>query len=173
MSAVNEWDVELNTRRQIPYLQATMYYFVYHIKSALALTLTVENALNHGVYIKSVSVKYQTMRSRVDHAKCDPWKDENWYREIPLLSFINPPLRLCQIREHVRKTYLLKKLLSGVSDSCINTSPRLVRKYPRIFFRRHYEAIFRLYPNSYCIFKLCKEITFFFLTMQQRKQINF
>ena len=68
-------DVELNTRREIPYLQATMYYFVYHIntialyweenptslmnenklidnpritnKRALALTLKMENALNH------------------------------------------------------------------------------------------------------------------------------
>ena len=30
MSAANEWDVELNTRREIPYLQATMYFFVYH-----------------------------------------------------------------------------------------------------------------------------------------------
>ena len=26
-----EFLFELNTRRQIPYLQATMYYFVYHI----------------------------------------------------------------------------------------------------------------------------------------------
>ena len=25
--------VELNTRREIPYLQATMYYFVYHINT--------------------------------------------------------------------------------------------------------------------------------------------
>ena len=33
MSAANEWDVELNTRREIPYLQATMYYFVYHINT--------------------------------------------------------------------------------------------------------------------------------------------
>ena len=29
----HEWDVELNTRREIPYLQATMYYFVYHINT--------------------------------------------------------------------------------------------------------------------------------------------
>ena len=33
MSAANEWDVEFNTRREIPYLQATMYYFVYHINT--------------------------------------------------------------------------------------------------------------------------------------------
>ena len=33
MSAVNEWDVESNTRTDIPYLQATMYYFVYHINT--------------------------------------------------------------------------------------------------------------------------------------------
>ena len=31
VSAANEWDVELNTRREIPYLQATTYYFAYHI----------------------------------------------------------------------------------------------------------------------------------------------
>ena len=29
----DEWDVKLNTRREIPYLQATMYYFVYHINT--------------------------------------------------------------------------------------------------------------------------------------------
>ena len=30
-SIAHESDVELNTRREIPYLQATMYYFVYQI----------------------------------------------------------------------------------------------------------------------------------------------
>ena len=29
-SIANEWDVESNTKREIPYLQATMYYFFYH-----------------------------------------------------------------------------------------------------------------------------------------------
>ena len=33
MSTVNEWDVKLNTRTEIAYLQATMYYFVYHINT--------------------------------------------------------------------------------------------------------------------------------------------
>ena len=32
-SIAHEWDVDLNTRREIPYLQATMYYFVYHINT--------------------------------------------------------------------------------------------------------------------------------------------
>ena len=32
-SIAHEWDVELNTRSEIPYLQATMYYFVYHINT--------------------------------------------------------------------------------------------------------------------------------------------
>ena len=32
-SIAHEWDVELNTRREIPYLKATMYYFVYHINT--------------------------------------------------------------------------------------------------------------------------------------------
>ena len=33
MSAANEWHVELNMRREIPYLQVTIYYFVYHINT--------------------------------------------------------------------------------------------------------------------------------------------
>ena len=36
MSATNGWDDELNTRREIPYLQVTIYYFVYYI-STMAL----------------------------------------------------------------------------------------------------------------------------------------
>ena len=33
VNAANEWNVELNTRREISYLQATMYYFVYQINT--------------------------------------------------------------------------------------------------------------------------------------------
>ena len=33
VSAANEWDVELNTISEIPYLEANMYYFVYHINT--------------------------------------------------------------------------------------------------------------------------------------------
>ena len=33
MSAANEWHVELNMRREIPYLQVTIYYFVYRINT--------------------------------------------------------------------------------------------------------------------------------------------
>ena len=33
VSAANKWGVELNTRREISYLQVTMYYFVYHINT--------------------------------------------------------------------------------------------------------------------------------------------
>ena len=32
-SLVCKWDVKLNTRREILHLQATMYYFVYHMKT--------------------------------------------------------------------------------------------------------------------------------------------
>ena len=32
-SIAHEWDVELYTSREIPYLQPTMYYFVYHINT--------------------------------------------------------------------------------------------------------------------------------------------
>ena len=33
VSAANERNVELNTRKEISYLQATTYYFVYHINT--------------------------------------------------------------------------------------------------------------------------------------------
>ena len=33
VSAANEWDVELNARKEIPYLRATTYHFVYHINT--------------------------------------------------------------------------------------------------------------------------------------------
>ena len=33
MSAANDWDDELNKKREISYLQATMYYFVHHINT--------------------------------------------------------------------------------------------------------------------------------------------
>ena len=51
------------------------------------------------------------------------------------------PLRLHQIRGDVKNTYSLKKLWSRVTDNCMNTSPRLVRKYQRvqrIYVRRHH-----------------------------------
>ena len=41
----------------------------------------------------------------------------------------------------LKNTYLLKKLFSRVTDNCMNTSPRLVRKYQRvqrIYVRRHH-----------------------------------
>ena len=81
---------------------------------------------------------------------------------IPLLSFKAPPRRLDQKREHVKNTCLPTKLLSRVTDNCMNTSPRLMRKYARIFFCRHYADIFCLYSNSYRIFKPCEKITFIF-----------
>ena len=32
-SVAHEWDMELNTRREISYLQVTRYYFVYHVNT--------------------------------------------------------------------------------------------------------------------------------------------
>ena len=32
-SIAHKWDVELNTRREISYLQVTRYYFVYHVNT--------------------------------------------------------------------------------------------------------------------------------------------
>ena len=53
-----------------------------------------------------------------------------WYRQVPLLSFWAPLLRLHQtVQEHLKNAYLVAKLLSRVTDSCRKTTSSLVRKY--------------------------------------------
>ena len=55
MSTASEWDVELNTRRKIPYLRAPLYYFVYHINSiALYAALLLKTLTTH---VKSPSTR--------------------------------------------------------------------------------------------------------------------
>ena len=52
MTAANERDVELNTRRKIPYLQATVYYFVYNINTiALYLEEKPTSLMNENKWI--------------------------------------------------------------------------------------------------------------------------
>ena len=47
-----EWDVELNSRREIPYRQTTMYYFVYHINTiALSWEEKPTSLLNENKWI--------------------------------------------------------------------------------------------------------------------------
>ena len=48
MEFLFEWDIELNTRRKIPYLYTTMYYFVYYTNNFEAdfITFQKDNALN-------------------------------------------------------------------------------------------------------------------------------
>ena len=41
VSVANEWDIELNTRREILYIQATMYYCVYYINTKSHITETI------------------------------------------------------------------------------------------------------------------------------------
>ena len=51
-SIAHEWDVELNTRREIPYLQVTTYYFAYHINTiALYLQEKPTSLLNESEWI--------------------------------------------------------------------------------------------------------------------------
>ena len=94
-----------------------------------------------------------------------------------------------------KKNDLLKKLLSRVTDNCMNTSSCLARKYVGIFSRRHYTDNFRLYCYWYeniqgyfpaditqtfsaCILILiaslnCARKSRSSFRMQQRRQINF
>ena len=47
-SIAHEWDVELNTRRKISYLQVIMYYFVYHISTIALYWQEKSNLLING-----------------------------------------------------------------------------------------------------------------------------
>ena len=48
----HKWDAKLNTRREIPYLQATMYYFVYHINTiALYWEKKPTSLMNENIWI--------------------------------------------------------------------------------------------------------------------------
>ena len=61
MSAANEKDNELNTRREIRCLQATMYHFVYYVKILLTRTYCHSfMALNRVSYIPAADWLSQT-----------------------------------------------------------------------------------------------------------------
>ena len=47
-SIAHEWDVELNTRRKISYLQVIMYYFVHHISTIALYWQEKSNLLING-----------------------------------------------------------------------------------------------------------------------------
>ena len=90
---------------------------------------------------------------------------------IPLLSFIAMPLRLHQMQEHVKNTYLPTKLLSRVADNCRNTSPVWCKVCTDIFpqtLRRQSACIPILIASLNRVRKSRS-----FLPMQQRRQINF
>ena len=57
-SIAHEWDVQLNTRREIPYLQATMYYFVYHVNTiALYWEEKPTSLMNENKWIDNPRIK--------------------------------------------------------------------------------------------------------------------
>ena len=95
--------------------------------------------LIEGVYIKNCGRLTPDNYMMSYDMGCSSWKDENWYRKIPLLLFISLLLRLHQtVREQLKNAYLLTKLLSRVTDNCRKTTSSLLRKYTRIQVYRHY-----------------------------------
>ena len=48
-SIAHEWGVELKTRREIPYLQATMYYFINHINTIALYWQEKPNFINEWI----------------------------------------------------------------------------------------------------------------------------
>ena len=69
VAAVNEWDFKMNTQRETPYLQATTYYFVYHINTV-------------ALYWQEKSTLLMIENKRIDNTrmkivKCVCTQDEN------------------------------------------------------------------------------------------------
>ena len=57
MTAANERDFELNTRRKIPYLQATVFYFVYNINTiALYLEEKPTSLMNENKWLDNLRI---------------------------------------------------------------------------------------------------------------------
>ena len=65
------------------------------------------------------------------------------------------------MQEHVKNTYLPTKLLSRVADNCRNTSAVWCESMYG-YFPADITQTICLYPDTYCIFKSCKKITFIF-----------
>ena len=62
--AANEWDIELNTWREIPFLRTTVYYFVYYInticlyweeKSTLFMNVKIGSTIRY-TYSENITV---------------------------------------------------------------------------------------------------------------------
>ena len=70
VSHANSWDIELNTRRGIPYLQATMYYFVFYIK----IVLTRKSRL------------YSRFKRR---KRCHLFMALNWASDVPAADWLS------------------------------------------------------------------------------------
>ena len=75
MSAANKCGVELNTRREIPYLQATMYYFVYHINTnTLYWQEKPTSSMNKNKWINNPPVTIVTLKME---KYVEPWLQTN------------------------------------------------------------------------------------------------
>ena len=80
VAAANEWDFKMNTQREIPYLQATTYYFVYHINTVAlywqekSTLLMNENKRIDNTRMKIVKcVSALKMKTRVESLEKQKW----------------------------------------------------------------------------------------------------
>ena len=95
MSAANVWDVELITRREIPYLQATMYYYVYHIntiafywqeKPTLSMNENRRISSFRVKIVQCVGAKAKDKKSALNH---DYKNNDGRHFQLTKLSFID------------------------------------------------------------------------------------
>ena len=89
--ATNQWGIDLNMRREIPYLQATMYYFVYYIisigfswqeNSTKDLELRIVNALP---FICQTDREVQ----KVSNVKAADWQYQTQIKNFPNLCIFS------------------------------------------------------------------------------------
>ena len=97
--AASEWDIELNTRREIPYLQATIYYFVYYINTLLTRQKSTFQVSPH-LFMALNRVSHYLIGD-LKHT----WNYRNFLRaEIRFFSVVEIPIELSTLN----KKYILR-----------------------------------------------------------------
>ena len=89
VSSANGWDIELNTRKEIPYLRATMYHFVYYIN----ILLTKRSRLNSRFKTRRRCYSFTALnRGRYSDMSATQWPYQTHmknYRNFSRLLFLS------------------------------------------------------------------------------------
>ena len=117
MTAANERDFELNTRRKIPYLQATVFYFVYNINTiALYLEEKPTSLMNENKWLDNPRITIvQCVGANSSDGKMR-WLLITKTTMVVNFNLQNSHWLTCPYRRNLSGK--LQKLASGKSSSC-------------------------------------------------------